>query len=87
MSPLPVRLQIPLLGFSLAVSGMMIPAAVFSSAAAGSIKTLSPIGLLLLPLYIVFQMLIFNHFGLVIFYANAKCNMLLSHNVNKNFFA
>jgi hypothetical protein len=34
---------------------MMIPAAVFSSAAAGSIKTLSPIGLAFIPIVYCFS--------------------------------
>gem|GEM_PF-3231731 len=45
--PLPTATTWPFWGFSLAVSGMMIPKDVFSSAAAGSTRTLSARGLML----------------------------------------
>jgi hypothetical protein len=44
--PLPTAITSPLSGFSLAESGRMIPHAVFSSDAAGLIKTLSANGLM-----------------------------------------
>src|SRR5690606_17753479 len=44
--PFPTAITLPLCGFSLAVSGIIIPPAVFSSAAAGSIITLSANGLI-----------------------------------------
>ena len=43
--PFPIAIILPFCGFSFAVSGMIIPDAVFSSAVAGSTRTLSAKGL------------------------------------------
>ncbi len=49
--PCPAAITIPFKGFSFAVSGMKIPLAVFCSAGAGSIRTLSARGLKFIDIY------------------------------------
>src|SRR5690606_25109448 len=62
--PVPTATIVPWEGFSLAVSGMYNPEAVFSSAGAASTTTLSPIGLMFIAiiyLFFYFFFILFNY--------------------------